>query len=137
VEVGKSLACKDRCEDDVRQLDTMIERNIRSSAELTTVSSSAARAFRQARTASVGGALFQFAFGSAFLWWGYQSYVDDGEIGIALAIGVLMTIYGLFLLARNLHPSAMEAFPPGHCQKCGYNLRGNVTGKCPECARPI
>ena len=22
---------------------------------------------------------------------------------------------------------------PGHCRKCGYNLTGNVTGKCSEC----
>jgi hypothetical protein len=22
---------------------------------------------------------------------------------------------------------------PGHCQQCGYNLRGNVSGICPEC----
>src|SRR3990172_5096998 len=88
VEVGKSLACRDRCEDDVRQLNTMIERNIRSSAELTTMSSSTAKAFRQARTASVSSALFQLAFGAAALWWGYRSYVDDGEIGIILALGV-------------------------------------------------
>ena len=24
-------------------------------------------------------------------------------------------------------------FPPGHCVKCGYNLTGNVSGRCPEC----
>ena len=23
--------------------------------------------------------------------------------------------------------------PPGHCRKCGYNLMGNVSGRCPEC----
>jgi len=23
--------------------------------------------------------------------------------------------------------------PPGHCQKCGYNLTGNISGVCPEC----
>ena len=23
--------------------------------------------------------------------------------------------------------------PPGHCQRCGYNLTGNVSGRCPEC----
>jgi len=26
--------------------------------------------------------------------------------------------------------------PPGHCQQCGYNLTGNVSGRCPECATP-
>jgi len=23
--------------------------------------------------------------------------------------------------------------PPGHCQRCGYNLKGNESGVCPEC----
>jgi hypothetical protein len=26
--------------------------------------------------------------------------------------------------------------PPGHCRKCGYNLTGNVSGRCPECGTP-
>jgi len=27
--------------------------------------------------------------------------------------------------------------PPGHCQHCGYNLTGNVSGRCPECGEKI
>ena len=27
--------------------------------------------------------------------------------------------------------------PRGHCQECGYNLTGNVTGVCPECGVAI
>lgn len=23
--------------------------------------------------------------------------------------------------------------PPGHCRRCGYNLHGNTSGRCPEC----
>ena len=26
--------------------------------------------------------------------------------------------------------------PPGHCRKCGYDLTGNVSGRCPECGEP-
>ena len=26
---------------------------------------------------------------------------------------------------------------PGHCQNCGYNLTGNVSGRCPECGSTI
>jgi hypothetical protein len=26
---------------------------------------------------------------------------------------------------------------PGHCQECGYDLTGNVSGVCPECGKPI
>ncbi|MDM8007650.1 MAG: hypothetical protein QUV05_16035 [Phycisphaerae bacterium] len=27
--------------------------------------------------------------------------------------------------------------PPGHCQSCGYNLTGNVSGVCPECGEKV
>ena len=30
-----------------------------------------------------------------------------------------------------------QGHPPRHCQKCGYNLTGNVSGICPECGTPI
>jgi hypothetical protein len=26
---------------------------------------------------------------------------------------------------------------PGHCRACGYNLTGNVSGRCPECGQAI
>ncbi len=28
-------------------------------------------------------------------------------------------------------------YPKGHCRKCGYNLTGNVSGRCPECGEAI
>ena len=27
--------------------------------------------------------------------------------------------------------------PTGHCQRCGYDLTGNVSGVCPECGEGI
>jgi hypothetical protein len=26
---------------------------------------------------------------------------------------------------------------PGHCQHCGYDLTGNVSGRCPECGQAV
>jgi hypothetical protein len=26
---------------------------------------------------------------------------------------------------------------PDHCEECGYNLTGNVSGRCPECGQPV
>ena len=26
---------------------------------------------------------------------------------------------------------------PGHCRKCGYDLTGNISGRCPECATAV
>ena len=27
--------------------------------------------------------------------------------------------------------------PFGHCRNCGYDLTGNVSGRCPECGTPV
>ena len=27
--------------------------------------------------------------------------------------------------------------PPGRCQRCGYDLTGNISGTCPECGKKI
>ena len=46
-------------------------------------------------------------------------------------------------LVALLIPSAVlwllvpRPIPPGHCQKCGYDLTGNVSGRCPECGTAI
>jgi hypothetical protein len=26
---------------------------------------------------------------------------------------------------------------PGHCHSCGYDLTGNLSGRCPECGTPV
>lgn len=36
-------------------------------------------------------------------------------------------------IARHTRP---KRIPPGCCQKCGYNLRGNVSGRCSERGSP-
>jgi len=30
-----------------------------------------------------------------------------------------------------------RGFPPGFCQKCLYDLTGNISGICPECGKPV
>jgi hypothetical protein len=45
---------------------------------------------------------------------------------------LLIAIPTLFLFWRD-----HQLNPTGHCQKCGYNLTGNVSGICPECGEKI
>ncbi len=30
-----------------------------------------------------------------------------------------------------------RGYPPGHCQRCGYDLTGNLSGVCPECGTTL
>lgn len=79
----------------------------------------------------------------------------SGAISVALVVfGVLMLIadqgsppdlmIGLFFCVGAIPGTLAVIFnrrPPrrkhGHCKKCGYNLRGNVSGKCSECGLKI
>ncbi len=48
-----------------------------------------------------------------------------GFIGNTATYGLLGMGLGWLIRARR--------WKPGHCDTCGYDLTGNVTGTCPEC----
>ncbi len=50
-------------------------------------------------------------------------------IWFALSISAALTAL-LFYLDR-------KRIPPGHCQSCGYDLTGNVSGVCSECGEGV
>lgn len=65
--------------------------------------------------------------------WSFD-YLPSGEFQ---PFGWLMIPLSPILLAIAI-PTAWlwhrdRRHPPGHCRKCGYNLKGNVTGVCSEC----
>ena len=61
--------------------------------------------------------------------WSWR-YIDDMYLQILLYVVFIPTVVSLCLGFRRV-------FPQGHCQKCGYNLTGNVSGVCPECGEQI
>lgn len=55
-------------------------------------------------------------------------------VGVALAPVILLFVaIGLSLYWHNRRRMTRRGF----CSTCGYNLRGNVSGICPECGRNI
>ncbi len=44
---------------------------------------------------------------------------------------IILAIPTAFFWYRDRRP------PPNHCQFCGYNLTGNVSGTCPECGERV
>lgn len=61
---------------------------------------------------------------------------------MATSFAVLAGIFVLemILIGLGLFGSLIFAgrhYPPGHCQRCGYNLHGNKSGRCSECGKAI
>ncbi len=59
-----------------------------------------------------------------------------GVPGLLVFIPLWMPLAIAAILTAWLWHRDRRRIPPGHCRKCGYNLTGNVSGKCPECGNP-
>ena len=49
-------------------------------------------------------------------------------LGTGIALGLKLAL---------VPPVSKHRFPHGHCQQCGHNLTGNLSGACPECGTKI
>ena len=58
---------------------------------------------------------------------------EGGTITVPMWIPVVATVS----LALGLHLFTRRQLKRGFCPACGYNLTGNVSGRCPECGAPI
>jgi hypothetical protein len=59
-----------------------------------------------------------------------KNFPQDQEYLIAVPLWLVL----LFLLVLTIGAWRLDRrIPPGHCQKCGYDLTGNVSRRCPEC----
>ncbi len=72
--------------------------------------------------------------GNKFPQWPWVARYQYGVWEASSPIWVLLVAAALpaaFLFWRD------SRYPPGHCQRCGYDLTGNVTGVCSECGRAV
>ncbi len=53
-----------------------------------------------------------------------------------LAGGALWQLAPLFFVLRAVCLSWRQCQTRSFCRRCGYNLHGNVSGRCPECGTP-
>lgn len=60
---------------------------------------------------------------------------DDSPVATTVVIVSAACLWGL----NCWHSwwSARRAAPTGVCLRCGYNLTGHVSGRCPECGREV
>ncbi|MBU0717644.1 MAG: hypothetical protein KJ749_05290 [Planctomycetes bacterium] len=72
--------------------------------------------------------------------------VDDDEHSVPVRIASLGARVWVVAFLLGIYPAVSFIRGPlrrrrrrkrGLCIKCGYNLTGNVSGVCPECAEPV
>jgi hypothetical protein len=66
-------------------------------------------------------------------WWWSSSRSLVALVLCAPPACVLVFVGACLVLNRTLK----DKQPSGHCQECGYNLTGNVSGVCPECGTEV
>jgi hypothetical protein len=86
VDLGKGLACRDRCEQDVRAVIALVERNIQLQPTTT-------RLIQAGGSARWAGSIFFLASGAVFLYFGLTS---DHEMPLVSVLGGCFVAFGLF-----------------------------------------
>jgi hypothetical protein len=70
----------------------------------------------------------------------WVDYVSGG-IGLIAGVTINALVWSLaFVLPLSLRFGFFrpwKKYPAGTCQGCGYDLTGNMSGRCPECGREV
>jgi hypothetical protein len=86
VDLGKGLACRDHCEDDVRALIALIDRNIKLSPQTS-------RLLESSRKIRSSAAIFNLITGAVFIAWGLT---DMERFSFIALLGGCFFAYGIF-----------------------------------------
>ena len=119
-DMERGLACKDRCEHEVRRLLDLRDFSFTQPHQ----HESMMRRLSGGRARAVLISLF-LAVVFFVTWYIY------GQVIFALVAGMNCV---LALVAALTGRSKIRTDQFRLCPKCGYNITGNTTGKCPECA---
>lgn len=71
--------------------------------------------------------------------WHFMRPMIGGLLGSSVILIVFLgPVIGVLIAALLMKRIDRDhAYPPGTCRSCGYNLTGNVSGRCPECGQEI
>ncbi len=91
LDLGKGLACRSRCEEDVRAVIQLVERNIK-------MEPAASRLIQAGGSARLAAALFYLVCGGTFFFFGF---LNDERFIFAMVLGGCLMAYGVFALLWN------------------------------------
>jgi membrane protein YdbS with pleckstrin-like domain len=70
-----------------------------------------------------------------------ELWLVDGPVWALVIVGVPLAVAGLvlapFIRQGYREERRSDRLKTGRCLACGYSLRGNVSGVCPECGAPV
>jgi len=66
---------------------------------------------------------------------GYWRSAHFGVIGLYLKVPFWLVLLPAIVLTAFLFYRDRRSSPAGHCQHCGYDIRGIKSGICPECGK--
>jgi hypothetical protein len=91
------------------------------------------------RKLSPGIHVFALRRTTGWVWWCRPYRRVVGTTGRLHIVDVPLWVPFLLVLVptAGLWYQDWRTIPPGHCQKCGYNLMGNESGRCPECGTAL
>ena len=95
VDLGKGLACRGRCEEDVRSLIALIDRNIRLAPQT-------ARILDSSRKVRSSTAIFNLVFGAVFIAWGLS---NTERFSFIIILGVCFLAFGVYGLVQARKPT--------------------------------
>ena len=79
---------------------------------------------------------FVLADGSFYLdWWRWT--LRPYGVGVYSEFPVWVLFLATFVPTVFLYRSRRHSRRVGCCAQCGYDLTGNVSGRCPECGQPM
>jgi hypothetical protein len=100
-DLGKGLACRGRCEEDVTSLIVLIDRNIASSSATNQI-------LKKSSAANYGSGVFLSVIGLVFIARGFQ----EPEMDFTFYLGIGFLVYGLWTLVRGRRYAAIVAQLP-------------------------
>lgn len=79
---------------------------------------------------------YSLGLGDSPAFWGEDIFgVKYAEVPLGWVVLTLMLIVAA--LACGAHLLTRRLVARGMCARCGYDLQGNMSGRCPECGTPI
>jgi hypothetical protein len=122
--MGRGLACKGRCEHEVRRLLDLRDFNF-----------SQPHHHEATVKQAIGGRIVAVVINLALSGVFFGTWYFYGR-GIFLAVGFMNLAIAIFI-AVFARRSRVRTDQFRLCAKCGYNVTGNTSGTCPECGYKV